>query len=78
MQQGFLHAELGSTPLFVHRFRPVVGVIGNANHDLLRGNKLQNLAEIFYEPILGGDRPRSGGDPVLIGVHQHDGVALLA
>ena len=42
------------------------------------GTSCQNLAQIFDEPILRGDRARRRRDPVLVEVHEDDGVAFFA
>ncbi len=79
MQQSLLHAELGGgRPLLVGLLWPVVRKIRDTDDDFLRGDLCQDLAQIFDKPILSADGTRRGGDPVLVKIQQHDGVAFLA
>ena len=79
MEKRFLDAVFRAGPdPFLRSFRPVVGVIGDADDDFLRGDNFADLAEVFHEPILGSDGAGRRGQPMLVVVHQDDGVALLA
>ncbi len=79
VQQRLLHAHLfrGLLRLF-RRFGPVVRVVGDAHDDFLRRHVLQHLTQVLDEPVLRGDRAGRRSQPVLVVVHQHDGVALFA
>src|SRR5882724_8413827 len=39
---------------------------------------VENLRQVFDEPVLGGDGARRRSKPVLVVIHHHDGVALVA
>ena len=72
-----LNSAPDQTPFFI-RFAPVVCVVGDAHDDFLRGHNFPNLAEIFDKPILRGDGARRRSKPVLVVIHENDGVALFA
>ena len=74
-----MNVELGGRLiLFLRCGGPVVGIIRNAHDDLLRGNNLEYLTQILNEPVLRRDGAGRGGQPVLVVIHQHNRVALLA
>ncbi len=79
VQQCLLDAVLcrGLVALFWSE-RPIVSIVGNSHDDLLRRNDVKYLAQVFDEPILGGDGARRRSQPMLVVVHQHDGVTFLA
>jgi hypothetical protein len=56
--------------------RPVVGVVGDAHHDFLRGNELSNRRQIGRKPVLRGNRAGRRRQPVIVVVHQDDGVGF--
>src|SRR5580692_1309337 len=79
VQQRFLNAELRTGPRSLPSgLAPVVGVVGDTNDNFLRGYDFQNLAQIFDKPVLCGDGTGRRGQPVLVVVHEDDGVALFA
>src|SRR6267154_5837811 len=62
---------------FLGGLGPVVGVIGDADYDFLGRDIIKDLAKVFDKPVLCGDRSGGRGQPVLIVVHEHNGVAFL-
>src|SRR6266436_2690192 len=59
VQQRFLNAEFGGRfILLLGSFGPIVSIIRDSDDDLLRGNNLKDLAQIFNEPVLRGDGAR--------------------
>src|SRR6267154_5372364 len=63
---------------FLGGLGPVVGVIGDANYDFLGRDIIEYLAKVFDKPVLCGDRSGGRSVPVLIVVHEDNGVAFLA
>ena len=79
VQQRFLDAELlCRCILLLGSLGPVVSIIRDSDDDLLRGNIVEYLTQIFNEPVLCRDGARRGKRPVLVVIHQHNRVALLA
>src|ERR1700722_17830347 len=79
MQERFLDAELGAGPgSRFFSFAPVVSVVRDAHDNFLRGDDFANLAEILDKPVLRGDRAWRRSEPVLVVIHEDDGVALFA
>ena len=64
--------------LLARLLRPVISVVGNAHHQLLCRHQLQDRFDIPHKPILRGDGTRCRSAPVLVVVHQDNGVGRLA
>ena len=78
VKQRFLDAKgLRRLARLLRIFRPVVRVTPYRDNQLPRRHYLLDLAEVFHVPILGSNRAWRRGLPVLVVVHQHDGVALF-
>ena len=78
VKQCFLNGQrLRRLLCFLGVVRPVVGVAANGHDDFPRGHFLHHLPQVFNVPVLGSNGTRGRGLPVLVVVHQHDGVALL-
>ncbi len=78
MEKRFLDGQrLCRLLYFLGVVRPVVGIAANGHDDFPRGHNLHHLPQVFDIPILGGNGTGRRGLPVLVVVHQHDGVALL-
>ena len=58
------------------RIGPIVGVIGYTHDDFFARHELQHLFDVGDEPVLRGNGTGRGGQPVIVIVHQHDGIAL--
>ena len=70
VQQRFLDAELlRRLVLFLRSFGPVVSVVGDTNHDFLRGNDFEDLTQVFDEPVLCRDGAGRRSQPVLVVIH---------
>ena len=60
------------------RLRPVVGVSRDRHDQLLARDERRRRLQVPDEPVLGGDGPRRRREPVLVVVHENDGVGVAA
>ena len=65
--------------IFLGRLRPVIGIVANRGNYFLSGNDVCNTCLRFstYQSC-DATGPGRGSEPMLIVVHQQNGVALFA
>ncbi len=59
-------------------FGPVIGIIRDAHHQLLRWHQFQDRVNVPHEPILRGNGTWRRRAPVLVVVHQNNSIRGFA